>query len=105
MSSYTNTNNLTKQQKKLEVKWTRILKNWGHDNDALDDLYEQGDAIHGKGFRAFLHSITVHKDINNVTTQDSGLGGRFDVLQDEISSGPSKPPSFADIMREQASEC
>ena len=94
-----------KQMKKNEIYWTRILKNFGHCNAVLDDLYNEGDEVHGKGFRAFLNSISVHRDIKQTEVQDSNSGGRFAALQDEQptpTNGLIKK-SFADIMREQAS--
>ena len=88
------------QQKKREVKWTRIVKKWGYSDTALDALYNEGDERHGTGFRAFLDSIVVHRDTSS-KKEKCDTQGRFDVL--ERDNIPQKM-SFADIQREQAME-
>lgn len=109
--SYTNaTNNSTyykekKQLKKREQKWTRIIKQWGHDNSALDELYNEGDERHGTGFRAFLDNIIVHRDIIETKSQIPEETGLFDILKtlpQETNTSSAKKMSFADIMKEQA---
>ena len=97
-------NKQNKQMKKNEIRWTRIIKNFGHSDAVLDDLYDEGDNVHGKGFRAFLRSIAVHREPNQTKTQDSNSGGRFAVLQNEQSNSTkgAMKQSFADIMKEQA---
>ena len=85
------------QQKKREIKWTRIVKKWGYSDDALDALYEEGDKRHGEGFRAFMNSIVVHRDTSS-KNEKCNTHGRFDVL--ETDNIPKKI-SFADIQREQ----
>ena len=87
------------QQKKLEAKWTRIVQKWGHSDDALDALYEEGDEMHGRGFQAFMNSIIIHCDTSTQKKQKCDTPGRFDVL--ETNNIPQKM-SFADIQREQA---
>ena len=89
------------QQKKREVKWTRIVKKWGYSDNALDALYEEGDERHGTGFRAFMDTIVIHRDTSS-EKKKCDTGGRFDVL--ERDNIPQKM-SFADIQREQAMEC
>jgi len=89
-----------KQQKKREIKWTRIVKKWGYSDAALDALYDEGDERHGAGFRAFMDSIVVHRDTSS-KKEKCDTQGRFDVL--ERDNIPQKM-SFADIQREQAME-
>ena len=88
------------QQKKREVKWTRIVKKWGHSNDALDALYEEGDERHGTGFRAFMDTIVIHRDTSS-EKKKCDTAGRFEVL--ERDNIPQKM-SFIDIQHEQAME-
>tara|TARA_B100000575_G_scaffold282126_1_gene273428 strand:- start:409 stop:717 length:309 start_codon:yes stop_codon:yes gene_type:complete len=89
------------EQKKLEIKWTRIVKKWGYSDDALDALYAEGDERHGVGFRAFMNSIVVHRD-TSYKKEKCDTAGRFDVLE-QNKNIPQKI-SFADIQREQAME-
>ena len=97
------------QQKKHEVKWTRIIKKWGYSDNALDALYEEGDERHGTGFRAFMDTIVIHRDTSSEknkcdTSSEKNkcdTAGRFDVLE---SDNIPKKMSFADIQREQAME-
>jgi hypothetical protein len=88
------------QQKKSEVKWTRIVKKWGFSDDALNALYEEGDEIHGIGFRAFMDSIVVHRDTSS-KKKKCDTPGRFDIL--ETGNTPQNM-SFTDIQREQSME-
>lgn len=88
------------QEKRCEVKWTRIVKKWGHSDDALNALYEEGDERHGTGFRAFMDSIVVHRDTSS-KKKKCDTPGRFDVL--EKDNIPQKM-SFIDIQREQSME-
>ena len=86
------------KQKKKETKWNRLIQNWGHSNSALDELYNEGDQIHGQGFRAYLDNIIVHRDepkhISNIPT------GRYDLLNTD-SPKTQKKMSFIDIQKEQ----
>ena len=109
--SYTNaTNDSTyyiekKQLKRRQKKWTRIIKQWGHDNLALNELYNEGDDRHGTGFKAFLNNIIVHRDIIETVSQRPQETGIFDILetiQEETNTSSPKKMSFADIMKEQA---
>ncbi|MBV20240.1 MAG: hypothetical protein CL870_03975 [Cytophagia bacterium] len=97
-----------KQQKKQEIHWTRILNKWGHSDAGMDDLYEQGDAIHGKGFEAFLRSIVIHRDIYTKDNPESKATNLFSALKDNQTISSYKDnvtkktvPNLADIMREQ----
>lgn len=88
----------TKIQKKKEIMWNRMLINWGHSDSALDALYEEGDEIHGKGFKAYLDNIIVHRDepkkISNIPK------GRYDVLE-RNSPKSQKKMSLVEIQKEQ----
>ena len=88
------------QAKKREVKWTRIIHKWGHSDNALDALYEEGDDRHGVGFRAFMDSIIVHR-VNSSSKKNLSLTqGRYDILETDTTP---KIMSFAEIQKQQAS--
>ena len=95
---YSNNKAQNNQKKKSEIKWTRIVKKWGHSNDALDALYEEGDERHGKGFRAFMDNIIVHRDISS--QKKCLTQGRYDILETDTTQ---KIMSFAEIQKQQAS--
>ena len=95
-----------KQKARLQQKWMRLIKQWGHDDAALDDLYNEGDNRHGKGFTSFLDSVVVHRDIIETVSQRPKETGLFDILQtiqEETNTPSPKMVSFSDIMKEQAS--
>tara|TARA_Y100000389_G_C17233590_1_gene399409 strand:- start:261 stop:578 length:318 start_codon:yes stop_codon:yes gene_type:complete len=95
-----------KQQKRNQIYWTRLLNKWGHSDTGMDDLYEQGDAIHGTGFQAFLRSIVIHRDTYTKDNLESNTTNRFTALKDNqtipsYKDNVKKVPNFADIMKEQ----
>ena len=103
--SYTNN---TKAHKKQVAKWDRLIKKWGHLDEALDDLYNEGDESHGVGFTAYMDSIIVHRDHRN---RDQGFDHHqertgYELLQESLPKSPTnnKPKSLLDIMKEQEDE-
>ena len=104
-----------KQLVRSQQKWERLIKKWGHDDTALDALYTDGDEAHGIGFRAFLDTIIVHRDVLHTAMKKPQHAGIFDVLeideplhhqhQEETEREPPRTMNFAEIMREQQCGC
>lgn len=106
MMSYSN-----KAYLKKVAKWDRIIKKWGHLDEALDELYHEGDEIHGEGFIAYMDTITVHRDKRDRDrscdrhTKKERIG--YDVLSDtgyDTQCPTKKSMSLRDIMKEQENE-
>lgn len=87
------------KQKKQEVKWNRMVQTWGHSDSAMNELYDEGDEIHGRGFQAYLNNIIVHRYETKEVSKVSN--GRYDLLEIDYPIKTSKKKSFADIQKEQ----
>tara|TARA_B100001741_G_C16122658_1_gene400781 strand:+ start:24 stop:347 length:324 start_codon:yes stop_codon:yes gene_type:complete len=103
--SYTNN---TKAHKKQVAKWDRLIKKWGHLDEALDELYNEGDERHGVGFTAYMDSIIVHRDQRDRDRDFDRYQepNGYQLLTESIPKSPTntKPMSFLDIMKEQENQ-
>ena len=95
---------------KKVAQWDRIIKKWGHLDEALDELYQEGDERHGEGFTAYMDTITVHRDKPDKRDRDRSCDRHtkkerygYDVLSD-TGNPTKKSMNFMDIMKEQENE-
>mgnify|MGYP001311116420 FL=1 len=68
-----------KKKKKDQQYWDRLFTNWGTSDEALESMYEQGDVVYGKGFKAYMESISIFRDVIP-SCKEGGISSIFDNL-------------------------
>jgi hypothetical protein len=105
------------RNKRKEQKWNRLINTWGHDTQTMQGLYEEGDSVHGLGFRAYMDNINIYIDYTDINNGEN-TKNVYDILNEgnlaeqqyftfeqpnkNNDTPSSKPRSLIDIMREQA---